>query len=138
MKKIKGILETRLDKPMPYSERVYTKENIQEILDKTSFPIYCSNEGVVYGNDVPLQDISHTVDSMEIEDDALTAEITILDTPKGKIMKDVLDSGLGSSFMFDLCSIGTVDENKIVKVEEIFNVRFVPKLESDKDGNTND
>jgi len=45
------------------------------------------------GEIVNMIKISHVVDNVHIDEDNLVGDIKILDTPRGKIVKDILNSG---------------------------------------------
>lgn len=82
--------------------RVYTKESISEEVFN-NFVERVKNGGAVgvleqrhslVDGDAPLREISHRVVDAQITDKGVQAVIEVLDTPKGKLVKTILDNGM--------------------------------------------
>ncbi len=118
-KKLVAIL-IEADKPNK-NKRIYPLHVLKKVVEE-------SNKGEMLGHlDMPedgkthLQDVSHMCRNFEIKDGFLQCEIEILDTPKGKILKDMIHyvefrtAGNG-----DLSDDGIVQDNyKLVSVNAI-------------------
>jgi len=71
---------------------------------------------VVYDN------VSHTVRNARVDDDELTAEITILDTPSGKLLKQIPIGWCN----FHLRMIIMRGDDGIINVEKVIAVDVLP------------
>lgn len=87
------------------NDRIYRISNV----DLSSI---CSN-GYVYGEmgfpdrfEVSLQNVSHMITDLKIENSVLYGKVKILDTPKGKILKELVDNNL---IVFRPRGMGTVN-----------------------------
>lgn len=75
------------DKPNK-NGRIYPKELFEKGVNDSK-TVY-GKIGMVEGDGViDLSKISHKVDFIQLEGDILVGELTILDTPEGKILKDM-------------------------------------------------
>ena len=68
--------------------------------------------------EIHFHKVSHIVTNLEKTKNGISGTIEILDTPKGRIAKNLLDAGLLTS---SLRSFGTVDSDGKVHVEEIIS-----------------
>lgn len=98
---LKGQIVEVLDKPN-INGRIYTKECIENSvlnnpLIQERLKLHCLF-GIfnLNGNEeVTLNNTSHCVTNLYIEDNCLKADIDILDTPNGRMLKEHLDKGEG-------------------------------------------
>lgn len=109
--------------------RIYTKENIephvQEFLQRKN------QIGVCYGElehpdtfDISLSKVSHTIENIWFEGNNLMGEIKPLNTHYGKILTDMLNSGV--EFVVRPRSCGGVDLNGYVHLQKIFTFDILP------------
>lgn len=110
------------------NDRMYTKESIskaiKDVRNKTK------EMGVFYGclgyaehDKFRLAlNISHNIKKLYIRNNTLFANIYILDTKPGKILKNNIDS-----YVFRPRMIGNVDENKVCHVDEIISIDAILK-----------
>jgi len=106
------------------NERIY-EEN--EYLPHLEYLVKKIEKGTLFGEidhperfDVKLDEISHVVESLthNKEERTITGRVRVLSTPKGEIAKSLLREGVNLSISSR--SAGTVDENKKVKIQQIF------------------
>lgn len=72
--------------------------------------------------DQDLRTISHVVENVRVEEDKVVGDIRILDTPQGKILKDVVDG-----YVFRSRALGRTEFDGKVYVKEIFAFDAIPK-----------
>ena len=69
--------------------------------------------------EISLNDVSHSIENVKIEDDKVIGDIEILETPRGKVLKELYDNG---KIVFRPRSLGHVDYNsKIVILNTILS-----------------
>jgi len=107
--------------------RVYTRESISEEVF-SNFVERVKNGGVagvleqrhsLVDGAAPLQEISHKVVDAQITDAGVRAEIEVLDTPKGKLVKTILDNGMalwGASR-----AIGSVEPDGRTRLDQVIS-----------------
>lgn len=65
--------------------------------------------------DISMNNVSHTIENVYIEDNSIYGDIHILNTPKGKIVKDILNNnqsiGIASRGVGTVSSDGIVSDN---------------------------
>lgn len=104
----------KINTPTPYSNRIYNKKCIENIIEdwKNKETCFCEIEkGVNDPLAINLDKISHQITNMYMEGDELKCTIKILDTPYGKILKTIAESTNGN---FSLDVSGRVDKNNNV------------------------
>ena len=78
--------------------RVYSKENYSEMVESLQPEIERGLLGELnhpYNLSIDLNNVSHKIDKIQMnEDGTCTGEITILSTPKGEIVKSLIEAGL--------------------------------------------
>ena len=78
--------------------RVYSKENYSEMVESLQPEIERGLLGELnhpYNLSIDLNNVSHKIDKIQMnEDGTCTGEITILSTPKGDIVKSLIEAGL--------------------------------------------
>ena len=108
--------------------RMYTDECLEQMVtqfkQKTSDGVPMFGElGYPESTDfTSLHEVSHQVENLHVEGDTLFAEIKILDTPKGKELKTILD---GVAFRPRM--IGHVHEDNTVSVDTLISFDAIPK-----------
>ncbi len=91
------------DIPRFSNGRVYTREGMEDALNK--YIEVKKRVGVKYGElynhsdknpnyDISISKVSHIIKDIEMKDDGVYGEIEILDTPDGKLVKKMMESGL--------------------------------------------
>lgn len=93
-----------------YSQDVVNKinEHLQEKVNSGCFFGEPANEGCSeFGASVRLNNVSHIVTKLYVEGADLKADIRIMDTPNGKVLRDVL-TNTPKCFVFRPRSFGTV------------------------------
>jgi hypothetical protein len=68
--------------------------------------------------------VSHSIRNVRIEDDKVMGEITILNTPHGEILKQLIDT-----VVFRPCSMGNINADHTVRIDKIISFSAVPKKE---------
>lgn len=69
---------------------------------------------------INLYEISHAVTNVRMEDDKMVADLKVLDTPNGKILKQMLEAG--ASPQFSVSGYGSVRDDGTVVDFEIVTV----------------
>lgn len=100
------------------NNRIYTKKEVEPCLISLKEKI---RDGVLFGElgypenyDVSLREASHKILDLYIEDDYLIGVIETLNNSSGHVLKELIDT-----VVFRPSSIGTVNENKYVRLENI-------------------
>ena len=98
------------------NERIYTTEEFEKHIDE-----YMSKEfrfGTflisMKDDDIPIEYISHSIDNLYIKNTNLIVEITILDTPYGKILNELYEND--TYFSVSPCSYGTTNPDNYVEI----------------------
>jgi len=98
--------------------RIYPKElmnSVMEQLKSKNSPLYGELGQDNNSFDISLKNISHTIENIYVDDNSIYGNIRILDTPKGKIVKELLNNsqsiGIASRGMGSINSDGTVSDN---------------------------
>ena len=79
---------------------------------------------VNYSNCVQLEHVSHLVERIEQVGSDVVCDIRILDTPGGKILKQLLED---KSVDFSIRGMGAVKDGVVV-IDEIVTIDAIPKL----------
>jgi hypothetical protein len=89
--------------------RTYTKEVMQRVIDSNYNKLGLF--GMPTSTIISLEKVSHKIDNLRIVDRDLLCDVTILETPMGKIL-----SSLSSNVdvQYRLVGAGDVDENGVV------------------------
>jgi hypothetical protein len=106
------------------NNRIYSTAVIEKSLENIVEPVYggtgCNAINMVTG-EMNLQEISHKVENLRIEDGYLVGDVTILSTPAGVILKDLLNivefrpAGISVVSMNESRNI-LIDEYKIISI----------------------
>lgn len=81
--------------------RIYTKETVEEIVEQfneqknSGIPMF-GELGYTETFETSLKNVSHSIDEIHIDENtkSLIGNITLLDNPRGKILKELLDNDL--------------------------------------------
>lgn len=74
-----------------------------------------------------LEHVSHIVDKIELQDDgSYECDVTILDTPKGDLLKQLIenDSGMATN----LVVVGSLDGSTVTKIDKVIRIDIIPKF----------
>lgn len=96
--------------------RIYTKENLEH-------SISCKKVGYVGVKTIyNLVDVSHFISDLRFEGDSLFGTVTILDTPQGTLLKEIISH---PSYGFRPSGVGSVRENGDVYDYVMTSIDFV-------------
>jgi hypothetical protein len=96
------------------NERIYTREELEPHV--LSFGDNYGELDHPVSSDISLINVSHHISNLKFNNHNLVADITILNTNKGKILQSLIDSGI--EFVFRPRSIGTI-VNGYAKIEKL-------------------
>ena len=85
-----------LDKPN-INNRIYSTETITKSITDLGEVYGCLEMPLNRGKPEPAE-ISHVVENLQIKDGFLVGNIRVLDTEKGKLLRDMLDAGISTNF----------------------------------------
>lgn len=128
------------DRPRFSNGRVYNREVMESALNE--YVEMKKKVGIKYGElshytdkdtnyDIPLSKVSHTITDVEIRDDGVYGTIEILNTPNGKLVKEMMKSGL-NPLVSPRCS--GVD-NEVKKIYSFDIIDFIKKEDDYEDSN---
>jgi len=90
--------------------RIYKKEELLEQILKLNKPLL-GEFGSESSTDIDLSKVSHSIDNIKFDlNDDLYGDITILPTPMGKVLNDLLNE-TQTLIRFGIRATGLVDEN---------------------------
>lgn len=69
-----------------------------------------------------LDNVSHQITELYAEGDTLFAELTVLDTPKGEVLKTIMDS-----VVFRPRTIGHVNDDSTVRIDTLISFDAIDK-----------
>lgn len=106
------------------NDRIYTKKEVESHIESLKDKI---RDGILFGGlgypenyDVSLREASHKILDLYIEDDYLIGIIETLSNSNGLILKEIIDN-----VVFRPSSIGTVNEDKCIKLEKILTFNAI-------------
>lgn len=116
------------------NNRIYPKEILHKIVDDCQNRI---DEGIFYGeighsdhNGISLNNISHKVDELKVEEDSLIAHIETVETSSGKTLRDLEEQIKSGAIVFRPKGFGTLDENGCVNEDyQILSFDAIPSSE---------
>lgn len=114
--------------------RVYNKENYGEMIEALQPQVKVGLLGECehpYSLSINLNNVSHRINELHMnEDGSCTGEISILNTPKGQILKALVEGGL--PLFVSSRGAGTVDEDGNVTLTKLvtFDVVATPSVEN--------
>jgi hypothetical protein len=81
------------------NNRIYTRKLVEKIVEDQK-EIYFGMIGMPTDHNatVDFLKVSHACDNLRIEDDKLIADVKILDTPEGKVLKQLVESVPSGAF----------------------------------------
>jgi hypothetical protein len=83
--------------------RIYSRKLVESAIEQCAKPIYVTLDTPPYENSVDIIKICGTVIEFDFQQDAVVAEIAISDTPIGKVLSTLFESGV----KLELVSCGT-------------------------------
>lgn len=131
---VKGIV-LRLDEPSKYTGNIYPKEVIAKAVEDVRTKIAEKRMIGQYGFPVDGQGLSpanvtHIVSGLEVVDKDLIGEIELLDTPKGRLVVDILKSGHARLGVSGTGATEVVNGRSVVRQFSISSVSII--LEQDQ------
>ena len=111
------------------SGRIYTRESVLKAFQDLKARINGGFVGGVLeqnqynfgpGFSLGLEDLSHKVTSVELKNDGIYASLEILDTPKGNLVKQMVDAGVklwGSQRAIGMDQLGTITLDSIISYD---------------------
>lgn len=133
------VIQEDLDRPAKHGKITYNadvmKEAIMKFKDRDLYgcvgkPIL-AQDGVIA--DIKIEDISHSFTSLKVENGNLVGELTILGTPKGKVLEDIKDCveyGIAGYILKD--SDGKITHLTIHSINAIHNPMLVKETSKEK------
>jgi hypothetical protein len=118
------------------NNRIYPKEIVQNAILEYNKTI---NEKTALGmlgnsNDatIHLQDVSHSVNKIHMDDANLKVEIEIMHTPPGQLLKNLLENPQNIAFRTQGIGWGTVNENNILIINKysLISINALPANEA--------
>lgn len=115
----------KADEPT-FNGRIYSKDLLKEIC-KMDFPEYGSCfHG--YDRNFDIGTISHINHGLFIEDGILTGDIEVLETPHGKILKNVIQECGTESLFLNICfNASNMDDKENFKIISIVSLHISPR-----------
>jgi len=111
--------------------RVYTKKILQKATESMQSKIndkFRSAFGMPFSQVgsslIYLSEVSHKVSSMELDGDSLNVEIEVLDTPNGKVLKELIESNC--SVRFGLSGVGSIEKGEVLDDYSCISVNYAP------------
>ena len=114
----------KLDVPT-INGRVYSKKAFQKSTDEYNKQKH--KFGTIHG--LPSDDISnisHEVLCLNIDGNAISADVEILNSPKGNILQDMLNTGK-VEFEMNLTAMGSMSEGKVANMT-ICSMDIIPRV----------
>lgn len=92
---------------------IYPEDAIRKAVAKLKMPAYgqVGMPDLSHGCSMDINHISHTVDAVWVEDGKLMGSITVLDTPRGELLTNLLTEGVHIDFRIAGTADASVDEN---------------------------
>jgi hypothetical protein len=111
------------------NHRIYTRE---EVCPHLEYLNERAKSNQLYGQigypenfELSLTKASHKIEKIYVDGDYLMADIEILDTKEGNLLKDMMKEFGEDSIVFRTRSAGVINEQKIVVLKEIITVDAV-------------
>lgn len=109
--------------------RIYqNNDNLREAIEEYNSKQFQFGEiGFSDNFDTSLNNVSHVVDNVRIEDNLVLGDVTILSTDKGKILKDLLniDNNVNNNVVFRSKSSGVVGDGGVVTLRKLHSFDVV-------------
>ncbi len=104
------------------NNRIYTTEAVEQALQKVKEPVFGGFVNDYEGIDIAIENYAFRASNLRIHDGNVIAEIEILNTPKGLVLEDLLNSVCPMRF----AAAGTCRiENQQITEYEIRTVQLV-------------
>jgi hypothetical protein len=107
--------------------RTYPRELLEGLTKTKPDEVILGHLGMDAGRGafVDMHRVSHTVSSMRIDEEGyLVCAVTVLDTPNGKILKDLLEAPL-SDISFRTAGFATIDKDGIISNFKLISINAV-------------
>lgn len=116
--------------PSPYTGTVYPLDEVRKMVEKYNKTLMSNRYGILAGEgeeyrpDMPLVSISHTTDNLYLDNIHLMANVTILDTPAGKEVKDKFkELRLSPSMVCDVDDSRRARNIELIRTDFILNIK---------------
>ena len=111
--------------------RVYTEEAIEKMIEdfnekRGMHGVFLGQLGFPENIDVTLSEVSHDVEKIYLEEKTLFGDIKILETPKGDLLKGLIEMG---GIVFRPRSAGNVDSSGEVQNVNLISVDAISSSE---------
>lgn len=117
----------KLDEPSPFTGVVYTTEAVAKFIEEQrevynqiglfGFGEMVAEQEPYYDTFVPLENIAFAVDNLYIDNDRyLCVDVSVLDTPRGRILNDLINQGKHTTFSFHIYDYDLVKNGKTTQV----------------------
>ena len=109
MKKEEPVVIFELDKPN-LNGRIYTTECMEKAINKLDGKPVLGTIGMVYDDNVltMMSMVSHSISNLRIEDGKVVGNLTILDTPEGRKLTDLIEEDK-QEFVYRSSGIGNIE-----------------------------
>ena len=91
---------------------MYPKDIVKTAIKEITLPLLGCIDSDNRDVNIDLSKVSHKVTSFEFEGDILKCDIELLDTPQGKIIKQLFDDG--RNLVTNTMTISKLDTNRVV------------------------
>ena len=117
-----GAMISRLESQVEYKEEIYALK--KKFKDGNERKIYTKLMKLL--RKAKVTDVSHLVNKIYLEGEFVKADISLLNTPNGEMVKDMLEKG---QVVLRTSGIGTQNENGTIENYKITSCNFIPKSE---------
>lgn len=101
---------------------IYSTKAVKEAIDKLEGSAIMGQAGTAHEGKINLSDLACMGNNIAIEDDNVVCDITMLETPMGKVLSNIL-----SQVEFTLAGTGVVGEDGQVSEYTISYISVLPK-----------
>lgn len=90
----------------------FSRESVEAAIESAEYPVMCS---ILPKMSISVEEMSHKVVDMELVGDYVYATISLLDTPSGRIARDLVETGA----KFAAFTVGSFDDRPSFCVKTI-------------------
>lgn len=103
--------------------RIYSKHLLEKIISNAKTPLF-GEFGMNFSCGLQIENISHVIENLHIENEQLVGDLNVLKTPKGKILQSLIEGDIDVSNNFRLAGIGSIkkDENNNLVVQDDYKL----------------